>query len=154
MKVTKQRDFPSFLRGVVDQEVYFRWLARKANAHVLRDRKHGNATVMRLQYHQAIHEAVKASNGLDAYTGKPLDWTIISKFDNESAKAGKREYRKKFENLPTVDHVGDRLGAPKFKICSQQTNDCKSNLSYEELVQFCRNVIAYHENLAGGSGQP
>ncbi len=80
-----------------------------------------------------------------------MEWGLIGTYRNEESKEGKRLYWKKFQDLPTVDHIDDGMGEPRFKICSQLTNDCKSHLTHAELVQFCRNVIAYHENLRGGS---
>jgi hypothetical protein len=73
-------DFPKFLGGIVEEVTYFRWLGRKAIAHFNRDRKRGNTTADRNQYQTAIHEAVKASGGVDAYTGKTseleIDWHL------------------------------------------------------------------------------
>lgn len=145
---------PDFLEGIVKAETYTKWLVRKAAAHIRRDRRRGNKDAVRQSYRSAIHEAIKTSKGLDAYTGKPLDWELIGTYKNEKSKEGKRLYRKKFENLPTVDHVDDGLGAPNFKICSLRTNDCKSHLTHQELIEFCQDIIKYHENLARGPGQP
>lgn len=147
-------ELPPFLEGKVTLEKYRKWLKRKAVAHAARDRKRGNKTVVGEQYRKAIHEAIKASKGIDAYTGKPLDWTLIGTYDNETAKVEKRKYREKYMMLPTVDHVDDGLGAPNFKICAQATNDCKSHLSHKELIQFCRDVIEHHQNMARGPGNP
>jgi hypothetical protein len=82
---------------------------------------------------------------------KPLNWKSIGTYRNDESKAGKRAYWKTLQDLPTVDHLDDGMDAPNFKICSQLTNDCKSHLSHEELIQFCRNIIEYHDNLRGGS---
>jgi hypothetical protein len=73
----ESEDFPRFLKGMVEETAYFCWLGKKAAAHVKRDRKRGNTTADRKQYLKAIHEAIKASGGLDAYTGKPLNWKLI-----------------------------------------------------------------------------
>jgi len=94
----------------------------------------------------AIHEAVTRSGGLDAYTGAALRWDLISTYDNTAAKQGERPYKKQFADMPTVDHVGDGLGAPDFVICSWRTNDCKSDLSHDELLTFCRDVLGHHES--------
>jgi len=94
---------------------------------------------------RAIHEAVVASNGKDAYTGEQLAWELISTYDNKKSKVGRREYKKSFGLLPTVDHVSDGLSAPNFKICSWRSNDCKNDLSSDELLDFCRAVLAHHE---------
>jgi hypothetical protein len=75
---------------------------------------------------------------VDALTGEALRWDLIRTYDNAASKAGRREYKKQFALLPTVDHLDDGLGAPKFVICGWRTNDCKGDLSADELADFCR----------------
>jgi hypothetical protein len=94
----------------------------------------------------AIHRAVVASGGFDNYTGQKLAWNKISTYDNAKSKEGKRNYKKSFWDLPTVDHWGDDLTANAFRICSWRTNDCKNDLNDGELIAFCRIVLTYHEN--------
>jgi|SRR6516164_7973536 len=101
---------PEFLKGVVSQDRYERWLHRKAVAHVRRDRKSGTRSATNENYKLAIHEAVRGSNGVDAYTGETLDWSLISKYDNTESEQAGRKYKKGFALLPTVDHKGDRTG--------------------------------------------
>lgn len=122
-----------------------KWLSRKAIAHVRRDRKRGHLAASLGAYMKGIHEAVINSQGFDYYTGELLAWEIISTYDNEKSKEGRRVYKKSFWNLPTVDHFGDDLTANAFRICSWRTNDCKNDLSHEELVEFCRLVLDYHK---------
>ena len=135
---------PSFLPDRVTSGQYKRWLDRKAAAHLRRDRKRGNTSATKTEYKAAIHQAVVASGGLDAYTGESLDWTIISKFDNEGAKAGGRSYKKRFGLLPTVDHVGDRLAAADFRVCSWRTNDAKNDVDMDEFLAVCRAVLQHN----------
>jgi hypothetical protein len=134
---------PAFLNGLHDQAAYERWLHRKAMAHVKRDRKRGNASATISAYKQAIHAAVIESDGRDYYTGEELDWGLISTYNNDESKERRRAYKKKFELLPSVDHVGDGMGSADFKICSWRTNDCKNDLSYEELIAFCKRIISH-----------
>jgi len=143
--IAKPRKYqlPEFLSGVVTQAFYERWLARKAEAHVRRDRKRGNNEAMREAYKVAIHKAAEASGGRDAYTGEMLCWNLISKYDNESSRLGRRIYKASLALLPTVDHVGDGLGPADFKICGWRTNDAKGDLSVGEFVELCRKVIAH-----------
>lgn len=141
---------PEFPRSL--ERAYLRWLARKAGAHVRRDRARGNSTATPEAYKRAIHAAVLESGGRDAYTGQPLRWDLISKFENEAAKQGRRKYKKSFGDLPTLDHVGDGLGAPAFVICSWRTNDCKNDLTHEELIEFCRSVLKYHDDQQNPAG--
>ena len=128
-----------------DQVTYERWLQRKAAAHFRRDRRRGNDTATIATYKQAIHDAVVQSSGLDEYTGEALDWGKISKYDNEESRKGGRIFKASLALLPTVDHVGDGLGAPDFAICAWRTNDAKNDLSYSDFLALCRRVIAHHE---------
>jgi len=137
--------FPEFLRDQCSEAAYRRWLTRKTGALVRRDRARGNSKATVEAYKLAIHAAVRKSDGLDGYTGQRLHWNLISRFEDEAAKQGRREYKKSFGDLPTVDHVGDGLGAPEFVICSWRTNDSKNDLTYEEFINFCRSVLKYHD---------
>jgi hypothetical protein len=47
--------------------------------------------------------------------------------------------------LPTVDHVGDGLGAADFKICGWRTNDSKTDMTHQEFVAFCRRVVTHFD---------
>jgi len=98
----------------------------------------------------AIHQAVLESRGCDAYTGTPLAWELISKYENEASRRGKREYKGQFAFLPTVDHVRDGQGAPEFRICSWRTNDAKSDLCEADFVELCRAVIQHHDRKVVG----
>jgi hypothetical protein len=90
-----------------------------------------------------IHQAVKDGGDRDYYTGLPLDWKLISVYDNDAAKQGRSEYLKKFGNLPTVDHVIGHDGSLRFVICSWRVNDCKSHLSEQEFWELCEQVLAH-----------
>lgn len=94
--------FPQCLAGQVAPAVYARWLQRKAAAHVRRDRKRGNSNATISAYKQAIHSAVVASGGRDAYTGENLDWSLISQYDNEKSKLLGRSYKKELAALPNA----------------------------------------------------
>lgn len=135
--------FPAFLEGRVHPLLYSRWLQRKAMAHRKRDRSRGNADATLEQYKVAIHAAVVRSEGVDAYTGAELRWELISQYDNDESKAGGRQYKQRFGDLPSVDHVGDGLGAPDFAICAWRTNDAKNDLAYEDFVTLCKAVVSY-----------
>lgn len=145
--MNKKYRIPPFLENLQDQAAYERWLQRKAIAHVRRDRKRGNDTATVAEYKRAIHAAVIESCGNDFYTGEPLDWSLLSQYSNEESKSLRREYKKRFRFLPSVDHVGDGLGAADFKICAWRTNDCKNDLSHDELVAFCRRVVSHAEKI-------
>jgi hypothetical protein len=146
MKTAKARKYqlPQSLALLLDQTIYERWLARKAATHARRDRKRGNPSAIIESYKLAIHKAVELSDGRDAYTGEMLCWDLISKYDNEKSRLGRRIYKATLGLLPTVDHVGDGLGIADFKICGWRTNDAKHDLAYDEFIQLCQRVVAYH----------
>jgi hypothetical protein len=142
---------PGFLAGSsVTQKSYDRWLQRKAKAHVGRDRKRGNGTATVAEYKAAIHQAVVDSDGRDFYTGEELDWSLLSTWDNDEAKAQRRAYKKLFALLPSVDHVGDGLGPADFVICSWRTNDAKNDLTLDELLELCQRILDHHSRSAPG----
>lgn len=135
---------PDFVTTASTQQAYSRWLHWRAIAHVKRDKKRGNTTATNEAYKVAIHQAVCVSDGKDAYTGEPLDWSLLSKYNNAASKLGRREYKAGFALLPTVDHVGNGLGPADFKICGWRTNDAKHDLTLPQLIDFCRKIIAHH----------
>jgi hypothetical protein len=137
----KKYHLPNFLKGILAQDTYDRWLHRKAVAHVRRDRRRGNDTATISEYKMAIHKAVENSRGKDAYTNEELDWLLLSRYDNAESRKSGRAYKKKFALLPSVDHVRVGKGAADFKICAWRTNDSKNDLSYEEFLKFCEKVI-------------
>ncbi len=138
---------PDFLQCIQTQETYERWLHRKAAAHIKRDRARGNTVATETMYRSAIHGAVVESNGEDYYTGEKLDWSLLSQYDNTESKKHKRKYKQSFAFLPSVDHVGDGLSEADFVICGWRTNDCKNDLSYEELLQFCEKILRKAEGV-------
>lgn len=83
---SKKYPFPTFLDGRCSEAAYLRWLGRKAIAHVRRDRTRGNSIATREAYMVAIHSAVTASRGNDAYTGAPLAWELISTYNNSGRR--------------------------------------------------------------------
>lgn len=139
----RKHSMPVFLTGVVEPEVYERWLGRKAMAHVKRDRKRGHHAATRTLYKDAIHNAVVHSEGKDAYTGEQLDWRLISTYKNEDSKEGRHGYKAGFALLPTVDHeIADATEA-SFCICAWQTNDAKNDLKLEQFMQLCIKVLQH-----------
>jgi hypothetical protein len=145
---------PAFLNGVCTPQVYRRWLARKARAHVKRDRDRGNLTATIEEYKQAIHSAVERCGDRDAYTGRVLRWDLISRYNNAAAKARGRAYKKEFGDLPTVDHVADGLGPADFVICSWRVNDAKNDLDLPEFLDLCRAVLAHASVAERDKGGP
>ena len=138
-----QCSLPAALRGSCKEATYKKWLHRKAEAHVVRDRKRWSIRLSVADYKKAIHAAVLESGRRDAYTGELLNWRLISTYDNAKSKRGRTAYKKSFALLPTVDHAGDAPGDMNFRICSWRTNDSKSDLTLDEFIQLCHNVIRY-----------
>jgi hypothetical protein len=137
-----QYSLPACLLDLCTSEAYTRWLQRKAQAHVRRDRKrYGVETCSIAQYKKQIHDAVCAGGNVDYYTGLPLDWSLISKFDNDEAKSGKSKYLRRFADLPTVDHTADGQGRPCFVICSWRVNDAKNHLTENQFIELCKQVL-------------
>lgn len=144
MQTSKKYNLPLFLSEKISQEDYERWLRRKAQAHVRRDRHRGNNGAIGEKYRDAIHQAVIQSGGRDSYTGEDLDWSLLSQYDNDQSKEHRRRYKHQFALLPTVDHVGDGTEGADFRICSWRTNDAKHDLELPEFLLVCQAVLRHH----------
>lgn len=134
---------PDFLKGKISLEKYQKWLKRKARAHFRRDKIRKYSGISVSKYQTSMHKAVIQSGGYDEYTGERLAWKKISKWNNEDAGESGKKYKKKYYDLPTIDHEFIR-GKLVFKICSWQTNDCKNDLSLNELIKFCKKIIKHN----------
>jgi hypothetical protein len=145
--MSKLYALPVFLEGVVAQSGYYRWLERKADAHVKRDRKRSGLPVSEALYRRLIHDAVCASGGRDFYTGEELDWSLLSTYDNKISKAEGSIYKARLALLPTVDNVRLSDGRYNFVICGWRTNDAKNDLDHEAFVSLCRRVIAHRDRV-------
>ncbi len=128
---------------IVKQDVYEKWLHRRAIAHVKRDKKHPNSKATISAYKEKIHRAVNESNGRDFYTGENLDWQLLSQWSNDKSRDDGREYKAGFALLPSVDHADGRRGEIEFRICAWRTNDAKNDLTHQEFVELCRRVIEH-----------
>jgi hypothetical protein len=139
-----QRILPPFLEGKVTLATYDRWLQRKAAAHAKRDRKRFDQWKSSSNYRDEIHQAVLRSRGRDAYTGEDLDWSLLSKYNNEESKAGRHGYKAGFALLPTVDHIESDNRIATFCICGWRTNDAKHDLSITSFLALCERVLKHH----------
>ncbi len=136
---------PACLVGKCEQAAYVRWLGAKARAHAERDQsRYGVDSCTVALYKTAIHEAVSNCGDRDCYTGLALDWSLISKWNNEDAKRDRVKYKHLFRDLPTVDHTVDENGKLRFVICSWRVNDAKSDLSVVEFLELCSQVLEHH----------
>ena len=141
---------PDFLQKkyTVDKDNYEKWLKSQSSRHRKRDmnyfEKHNEQfDHTNEQYKISIHKAVCDSNGKDFYTGESLDWNMINTWDNEEAK--EMNYKKKFKNLPTIDHINREnfYNEIKFQICAWSVNDAKNDLSHNEFLTLCKKVNEY-----------
>ncbi|WP_300332581.1 hypothetical protein [Accumulibacter sp.] len=138
---SKRHPLPAFLVGMVEPVAYEHWLGRKAAAHLKRDRQRGYEGISGTLYRDAIHEAVVASGGHDHYTGEALDWSLLSRYNNDESHAERHGYKAGFALLPTVDHVESARTNSGFRICGWRTNDAKHDLSHAEFVELCLLVV-------------
>ncbi len=137
--------FPDFLIEIIEPKVYYKWLTRKAAAHVKRDLGRERPDATGAAYRDAIHAAVLQSNGRDAYTGEDLDWKLISTYENSKSKEGRHAYKSSFARLPTLDHVEAASKSAAFKICGWRTNDAKGDLSFKDFIELCEKVLRHAE---------
>lgn len=149
--MTSEYPPPGFLEEI-EPTKYTRWLNRKAQSLVHRDRRRWpEREIQGAQYKKKIHDAVKSSEGRDFYTGEPLKWELIGEYNGADAQKGGACYRRKFADLPTVDHEDPTCPDTHFRICALRTNDCKSDLKPEELEKFCEKVLQHGGQGTGGS---
>jgi len=136
---------PSFLEGKCTPTVYYKWLNNKAVTLLERDRKRRKAyalTATKPIYKSKIHAAITTAGERDPYTGEPLAWELISKWDtSRNHPAG---YKRKFALMPTVDHITPDV--LEFEICSWQINDAKSDLDPAEFVELCKKVVQFRKS--------
>ena len=142
--MTIEYERPAFLKKTLEPADYTKWLNRKAQSLVHRDRRRWPKTVIeRAKYKKKIHDAVVYSEGRDFYTGEPLSWCLVGKYNGSDAQKEGVEYRRRFGNLPTVDHENPTAPDSDFRICALRTNDCKSDLLPGEFREFCQKVLRY-----------
>jgi hypothetical protein len=113
----RKYQIPEFLLSKLTQAQFERWLRGRAAAHVKRDRRRGNAAATGEDYRVAIHRAVVHSDGRDDYTGEPLDWSLLGRYNNAESKARKRDYKATMALLPSIDHVGDGWARRISRVC-------------------------------------
>jgi hypothetical protein len=134
---------PLFLAGICGQDVYRRWLAKRALQLFTRDRKQNRLCALAAStsmYKQKIHEAVLAAGLLDPFTGDALAWDKIGTWNDARARDRSGYFKKQFDLLPTVDHVDPAAASLMFEICSWLVNDCKAGLSPAEFFALCQKV--------------
>ncbi len=137
----KYYDLPGFLeKEKISVDTYNKWLHGRAESHLRRDRKKASKSSINFKhtvkdYRDSIHDAVMSSKGYDFYTGEYLEWK----------KLGKDLKKKKHSNYPTVDHF-DGYEKANFRICSWKINDMKNDMSFNDFIEACRQVLKHSEN--------
>ena len=118
---------------------YKRWLNKKANSVMKRDRKRGGTYCVK-EAMDAIHQAMHSSDGIDPYDGMAMNSELMGAYNNADSKARGAAYKRDFYRLPTIDH---RNAKPvcDFEIVSWQTNDAKGDMNPEEYLKHCRAVV-------------
>jgi len=140
-KTETKYPLPIWLEGVVATDRFSKWLQRKAVCHVKRDVARGNSIATVSVYKKAIYDAVIHCKGVDAITHSAMDWGLIGSYRSDQAQKNGRDYKRLYFGLPTVDHLDDGLGQPDFQICRWDTNDCKNDLTDDELEAICIRIL-------------
>jgi hypothetical protein len=134
----------------IDKENLKEWLDRRALSLYKRDKRReaGTFEYTVMQYRDAICDAIikMSSCSKDSYTGEELDWSLIGKYNNEEARKGSKQYKKRFAKMPTVDHKNAEP-EPNFLICSWQTNDIKNDMTLVELKKWCELFLEFQGGL-------
>ena len=139
-----ERILPPFLERKLSLATYERWLQRKAAAHAKRDQKRFDDWKSGSNYRNDIHQAILQTGGKDTYTGEDLDWSLLSKYNNEESKAGRHGYKVGFALLPTVGHIESNNRKAAFCIGGWRTNDAKHDLSITAFLALCEKVLKHH----------
>lgn len=133
---------PEMLKGKCEEDTCRGWLECQKRRHS--KRYSWISSLLTVSVKWAIHQAVKARDGNDPYTGSPLRWDLIKSYNNDEAKKKGRAYKRRFADMPTLDHIfDDNDNLTGFEIVSWQLNDCKNDLCPEEFVKLCRAVAIY-----------
>jgi hypothetical protein len=125
------------------QKQYKKWIDGKARSHRIRDNARWGTNYTNVDYRNAIHAAVVKNHKIDPYTGDPLDWTLVQKFDSNAAKKGGAKYKEKFAFMPSLDHKDIFSKKLDFEIVCWRTNDAKSDMTAVQFRELCKKVVAF-----------
>jgi hypothetical protein len=157
MPVITKYPLPPCLAGVCSAPKYHKWLTCKADQLQKRDKKLNRPYAQKLSqadYKMKIHEAVMKNDGFDPYTGDPLRWDLIGKWDDNQESPlkacrsfpGSTRYRamkREFFLLPVIDHVDPDASNLEMEIVSWIVNEGKSRMTPEEYIRLCAKVIGH-----------
>jgi hypothetical protein len=133
---------PPWVAEHMDAATYTRYVKRMARGAFLRDVK-GGGTYSIEEAADAIHGAVLANEGRDHWTGEPMRWDLLGRYDSSESALRGGAYKKELAMKPTIDH---RNSEPvcDFVICAWRTNDAKHDMSIDELKECCRLVLEHN----------
>ncbi len=140
---------PDFLKGMLPESQYRRWLVRKASHLYHADKKQNRpcvATATGSLYKQLIHQAVLVNGLSDPFTGDTLRWDLLGAWDDSFTKNPSEALVKKFSLLPTVDHIDPCGKTVDFEICSWLVNRCKADLTPDEFIAQCKTIIMFRKS--------
>ena len=138
--MSEEYSIPAFLRGQCTAQRYRVWIFAKATANYKRDSGRGNNEITRQAYRKAIHQAVIASGGVDAYTGLPLDWHLIGTYDNETSREQGEPIRKDWGTCRQSITSGMGLGRQTSRSASWPQRR-QNDLTIEEFIELCKQVL-------------
>jgi len=143
--MSRKYELPYLLADIVTHETYERWLRRKAQQHVRHDRQRGNKTAIGELYRNAIHDAVKESGGLDAYTGEKLEWNLIGNTATMCQKKRGTATNTHFPCYPQLTMLVMEQDQPILKSAGGEPTTPKMASTYMSLCRFvepCLNIRA------------
>jgi len=151
LNVQKFYFLPAFLTGICTEDVYLKWLDKRAEQLYVRDRDQGRpygVTGSKTIYKKTIHATACAAGLYDPYTGQLMKWELLGTWDTGAAKDS-GEWITKYKEyylLPTVDHSDPYANDLELEICSWRINCCKGGLTPQEFVDVCNRVALYQDD--------
>ncbi len=140
----------------IDKEKFKMWIRRKARNLFKRDK---NRAINIVQWNYKPHDYLDAilqtiinnDCSIDYYTKEVLCWEKIGTYNNDCSKEQGNDYKRALDLLPSIDHINAKP-EPQFVICSWRTNDIKSNMSKNELVDWCRRFLLHQDKNQDNNG--
>jgi hypothetical protein len=133
--VARKWSIPECLKPTLsDEDAFRKWLDRKAASVRKRDMKRNLPVHSLSAMKEAIVDAIERSEGRDFYTGEALDWHLISTWVGAEEGTSASVYRRRFWNLPSIDHDFTDPAKTAFHLCSWRMNDSKNDQTIEEFL--------------------
>ncbi|MDD5674055.1 MAG: hypothetical protein PHC61_07830 [Chitinivibrionales bacterium] len=148
MSHTAKYPLPPYLIGVWTQLKYSTWIRNSVGELLRRDRRQKRPFTKDCtdaDYEQKLEEAVFAGGQYDPYTGQKLRWDLVGTM-HASKKLRPGAYgslNKAIYLMPAIDHKDPASPVLLLEICALIANGCKSCLSSQEFIAFCKSVTEY-----------